>query len=922
LKFDKSTTKDDTLFRAVSDTFNILAYVKNFGIADVDSNRKVSLDISGSGMQFYNDQMTKSFNLEDTVAWSVISPADAGSGMIHVYVDDPPLDVNSGYNGFVRESNAADSINIAFIPVHDILLTAHFEKGGQSLDSLTVSTHQDSIHITARIIFESLLDTDRKVTLNLPEGYGTLDTMLTKELTEQITDVDWWVIAPKDERAWKDITVKASAKSSYIPWMPEKVSAEVLAIKTEQRAVLTLDMAVVEPQGAQNDTVSYEQAFKIKALVSNIPQGANTLNNGKMSIHLPSIFSLVDSSGVSSDIQKSFVVDEPIYWWIRISPEALKNLISPKDQKVGPFTVHTPYINIARMINAENREIIVRMDTIPTDVNTLRPAAVQNIETEKTIHIQSVAKAEIASIESPNDVSTSQVIELKVTAILNENLIEPIAHIILPSSFGYTLEPLPLDDENSAKWSIRIPDQYPVPHDSIQLYLGGKDKNTGKPVANSAVRIHQLNFYQSPVLAVNHQILSPNSAIEEGQLSYGQEIEVAVNTAFSPLNGALSYAPLQGGGTIRLDSSIITEQGFTLADGETIVKPFAAVGDQIIWRLIAPKSEKTVSIKFSYDELPHDRNSGIPAALDAEHSTVALPISIRSKKINVSMLDSLIADKTFQQGDKKMLLMAFRVSNKRYRDELFVRGLRLDFYKAGGDIKNGELIDRQLLQALFKSIKVVNYRAYNDDQLAKNASSGEELVFAEYILDDNTDNPLQLDFDRVDSLRAEEEDSLFVIAEVRDDAPNKSFIAVLKDVQLYDVDPSILLSAVDDENQELANSDKFITHTFTVIDQDPEAVFRNYPNPFGAQYDHTTIAFKLEHPSDVTIRIYTLVGELVWTKSITGLSAQIYDDLVTWDGKNDRGNTVLNGVYLCTIEIKPTDGGKAARYITKIAYIK
>jgi flagellar hook assembly protein FlgD len=78
----------------------------------------------------------------------------------------------------------------------------------------------------------------------------------------------------------------------------------------------------------------------------------------------------------------------------------------------------------------------------------------------------------------------------------------------------------------------------------------------------------------------------------------------------------------------------------------------------------------------------------------------------------------------------------------------------------------------------------------------------------------------------------------------------------------------------------------------------------------------------LEHPSDVTIRIYTLVGELVWTKSITGLSAQIYDDLVTWDGKNDRGNTVLNGVYLCTIEIKPTDGGKAARYITKIAYIK
>ena len=48
----------------------------------------------------------------------------------------------------------------------------------------------------------------------------------------------------------------------------------------------------------------------------------------------------------------------------------------------------------------------------------------------------------------------------------------------------------------------------------------------------------------------------------------------------------------------------------------------------------------------------------------------------------------------------------------------------------------------------------------------------------------------------------------------------------------------------------------------------------------------------------------------------------MYDDMVRWDGKNDRGNTVLNGVYLCTIEIKPTDGGPVARYITKIAYIK
>jgi len=43
---------------------------------------------------------------------------------------------------------------------------------------------------------------------------------------------------------------------------------------------------------------------------------------------------------------------------------------------------------------------------------------------------------------------------------------------------------------------------------------------------------------------------------------------------------------------------------------------------------------------------------------------------------------------------------------------------------------------------------------------------------------------------------------------------------------------------------------------------------------------------------------------------------------VQWDGKNDRGYVVLNGVYLCTVEIKPQNGQPRQRYITKIAYIK
>ncbi len=78
----------------------------------------------------------------------------------------------------------------------------------------------------------------------------------------------------------------------------------------------------------------------------------------------------------------------------------------------------------------------------------------------------------------------------------------------------------------------------------------------------------------------------------------------------------------------------------------------------------------------------------------------------------------------------------------------------------------------------------------------------------------------------------------------------------------------------------------------------------------------------LEENSDVDIRIFTLNGELVWSKKLVGLHRGFYDRLVKWDGKNDKGQRVLNGVYLGAIDIKPLNGGAAKRYITKIAYIK
>jgi flagellar hook assembly protein FlgD len=121
----------------------------------------------------------------------------------------------------------------------------------------------------------------------------------------------------------------------------------------------------------------------------------------------------------------------------------------------------------------------------------------------------------------------------------------------------------------------------------------------------------------------------------------------------------------------------------------------------------------------------------------------------------------------------------------------------------------------------------------------------------------------------------------------------------------------------------IENSLKAISLPLAVISNDPQKTFGNFPNPFGRPpYESTQIRFLLQSTSsDVKLEIFSLAGELVksnWNQNLSGLPKGLF--YIKWDGKNDRGYKVLNGVYLCTIEIRGASETK--RFMTKIAYIK
>lgn len=86
----------------------------------------------------------------------------------------------------------------------------------------------------------------------------------------------------------------------------------------------------------------------------------------------------------------------------------------------------------------------------------------------------------------------------------------------------------------------------------------------------------------------------------------------------------------------------------------------------------------------------------------------------------------------------------------------------------------------------------------------------------------------------------------------------------------------------------------------------------NYPNPFTAgRGGRTKIHYSLKADSQVVIKIYDLLGKLVWHRVFSpgtaGGSVGVND--VAWDGRNDKGSYVGAGAYICVVKA----GGEAGK---------
>ena len=90
----------------------------------------------------------------------------------------------------------------------------------------------------------------------------------------------------------------------------------------------------------------------------------------------------------------------------------------------------------------------------------------------------------------------------------------------------------------------------------------------------------------------------------------------------------------------------------------------------------------------------------------------------------------------------------------------------------------------------------------------------------------------------------------------------------------------------------------------------------NFPNPFA---DFTTFTYFLSLPADeVAIRVFTLAGRKVWeTVSADGFAGYNSFD---WDGRDQEGDELSNGVYLYKITARA--GGKTVSALGNLAIVR
>ncbi|RMD94145.1 MAG: hypothetical protein D6813_02825 [Calditrichaeota bacterium] len=842
-------------FQTVGDTFTVKARVNNLGQARVDDSGKIMLTIPSNYTLLDQTPAEQNFVQDQDVLWRVVAPLTSSTDdTFTVQITKIPIELNTQQPAVVQKDKDQKVIQTTGINLTITDLSIVAPPGARDD---TLSTGQQFTLQTTLNMSKNIDRVDLLLDLSLANGYSLVppfNDSLTIQNPKVEEIIQWRIRASSQSHINPvDIVLKARGFDNSTLAIETTDTIKVVAVN---KALLNLEIfKVSNPNNAT--TVSIGQQFQVSALVLNIGQAA-VEGPAKLLLNL-------GNSGFETqdELSKPFIPGQEVVW----------NLVVPQSISLG------------------SKSISVKMDSIPNDENTNQTAAqgqtnrVLNLE---VIDVGFIAIDTVRIISPPgatdDTLSTEQ--QFIVEAVIQFDRVTDVqAEIDWPPGSGFdVIGGDRFRDINSqgpkatVSWTLKAP--LSNFSGDITVRATGRDISDPDKIINSQDKTLLVTVLSKANLSLSAFISGPPSA-QDRILTLGQSFTITAQLLNS------GEAGLAGVDSVNLT----LPKGYTTKD--QLTRPIFE-NDQVLWTIRAPQETRGIEdIVVTIISKSVDENTNLKPPLNP--TQVTIPVSTEP----ISLIATLLTEKkptTVIRSGKNISMFGIKFDNNS-DNNITIKDLKITVQDKDGNPVAPNTV--------FSRIAVVDYN--NPDVVYAQTSS----------LSDN--NPLPIDFEPDLIVQPVQSLSLDFQVDILNATNHQTFELVIQspqdDITAIDVDQNPV--AIKDTLGMVLNQP--LTPGFVVLTEaDLQKSFFNYPNPFGySARPVTKFNYYLPNDSEVTIRIYTLLGELVWSKTFTANSPQgqagNHDGDIVWDGTNDKGQKVVNGAYVAVLITK---NGKA---MTKIA---
>ncbi|MBU2625239.1 MAG: hypothetical protein KKG33_06740 [candidate division Zixibacteria bacterium] len=500
---------------------------------------------------------------------------------------------------------------------------------------------------------------------------------------------------------------------------------------------------------------------------------------------------------------------------------------------------------------------------------------------QATVQMNSVTAV---SANTPN-INTQQEFDVvvKVSNEAEEDLSEVWIEMLTDGTSSFedslSLDILPLGEADSVTFHVTASTE-PNP---AELFIARIRSATGVVTGQKAMVLSPIDntaavSIQTPAsISLSARIDAPMTAVD-GILSYGQ--------GFHIIAGFENHGQASAGyGIVSL--SLRNAAGFETSDEPLIA---FSIDDVVGWNVATPRTEGNFEIIIELTDIPIDSNTGLPSDVGIGADTISVTVQQEELKLRVEY--DAFPGHLLSPGDQFMpVTLNISAVAENPESEIRINSLLLGLL----DRYDGSIASNNLL---------VGASVHYGISQTAGSLAGNQVQFA---------------FDDGLIVRAGQAADISVSFTLSSAYSGSNFFIEMDSSSMSATDITFGIEGADVPITGIGDTPFYFKAGFGMVPRELESSFFNYPNPFAAGNESTNIVYYLAGPSDITLEIFTLIGELVFSEEIASGSAGAVAgrNVLIWDGSNSRGETVNNGVYIAVLKV--ASGGDAR---TKIAVVK